>query len=175
MNIVLKFEEIKQWYGTVRELVVPRLMIMWCYSPVKPTAMKGTTKSPLLDLISGLWTKCIHLVSKNFRKIYLIASNGRDGNCNSEDYITNFWRGSEGVVKTGLHQTAHHFEDENMNENPPAAHSKAHLPPPPPQWPPMYQPTAGPSYHPQASDHHYHPYPSHHPKSPSQLAILSTS
>ena len=51
-------------------------------------------------LISGLWTKFIHLVSKDFRKIYFVASNGRDGNWNSEDYITNFWRGSEGVVKT---------------------------------------------------------------------------
>ena len=88
-----------------RELVVPRLMIMWCHPLVKPTAVKWTTKSPLLDVISQIsasWTKCIHLVSNKFRKIYFVASNGRDGNWNSEDYITIFWRGSEGVVKTGL-------------------------------------------------------------------------
>jgi len=53
-------------------------------------------------LISTPWTKFTHLVSKKFRKIYFVASNGRDGNWNSEDYITTFWRGSEGVVKTGL-------------------------------------------------------------------------
>lgn len=80
-------------------------MIMWCYSPAKLTAMKKTTRCPLLNvifLISAPWTKYIHLVSKTFQKIYFIASIRRDSNWNSKDYITIFWHGSEGVVKTGL-------------------------------------------------------------------------
>ena len=76
---------------------------MWF--PAKPTGVKKTTRSALLNvifIISAPWTKYIYLVCKKFWKIYFIASIRRDGSWNSEDYITIFWLGSGGVVKTGL-------------------------------------------------------------------------
>ena len=77
-------------------------LIMRCHSPVKPTAVKKTTRSLLPDVIflfSAPWTKFIHLVYRKFRKCFVV-SNGQDGNWNPEDYITIFWRGS-GLVQGG--------------------------------------------------------------------------
>ena len=52
--------------------------------------------------ISTPLTIYIHFVCKKYRMTCLVASIGRDDNWNSEDYITTFWHGLGGVVKTGL-------------------------------------------------------------------------
>ena len=44
----------------------------------------------------------MYFIYKKLRKTYTVASNVRDHNWSSEDYITIFWRGSRGVICTGL-------------------------------------------------------------------------